>query len=351
MSNIVPIVISGQIAVNQTSILMSIIDNTPYYLVADINGVPYFQPLYYDVNVGEAVFASSAARVRLALSAIGGEQRTVTITNIAAPPVGGDYIVDVTTRRVIAPRSLSTGIPGIPIEDFKYLDPTLIACGYQYTLDQDYRFFLTDTWYPNPGAQAIASIATSTSGNFYVFPVEGVVDALGMPADSIVFSTIYQDVLGIKPAAFLFSSIAAKNAGAGLPYQFCSVTQCGPDCYGLCNGEYPDCHRQFNETFACSVEVSPSCKALFTLPFLAVMGLFLIGFFVVLYRVRHNHKIAGRPATGNFAYAMPLSSKIWLAATMFGAVAVCIVLLLLISLDSATVDSTIRRYCAPVGYS
>ncbi len=354
MANVVPLAVSGQVLPTQESMLMAIVDSTPYYLVSDINGTPYFQPLYQDVTTGLAVFSNSATRLTVALGPRNSNQTTVVITGHS-----GAFLVDKTILRIVAPGSIASASSLIPIEKLSYADPSLVACGYQYVIDTLTggpgipRFYITNNWSATPNAQAIGSLAQLPAVNsFYVFPISGLVDSSGKPASADVFTTIYNDVLGKTAETFLFSSRDAWLAGAGEPYYFCADSSCGPLCLGTCNGQYQECQRLKNSNFACIVTVSARCKILAMLPFLIPAVISMIVFFAVFLqsKYRQHHAVTGMPIPGApRVYRFNTRVKIFLVANLLFSGILVLVMLLMTVIHTDAVSLYLRRVCRLTG--
>lgn len=342
MANLIPLAVSGEIASSQPCILMSIVDATPYYLVSDVNGVPYFQPLYQDPSTGLSVFIQFATRVTVSLG-IRPTGNTVLISVIGK----GSLLIDPTIGRIIQPGNPAGTTTAIPLEPVSYRDSYLVACGYEYVLDQGLRFYLTDNWSATPNSMSINSIPSATTLSFYVFPVEGLVNDRGLPAGDSVFKTIYNDVLGKVTDTFLFSSQAAYLVGNGSPFQYCSNSACGPNCFGLCSGQYVDCNRQKNQTFACSVEVSPLCKFLSILPFMVPTLFCIIAFAVILARVRYHHPVTKVKLSAPLAnYHLTRGVRITLVVLIMIPAVLCLIMILIATVGTNSANLYMRRICA-----
>jgi hypothetical protein len=103
MANVVPLVVSGEVGPTQKSILMTIVNNQPYYLVSDLDKTPYFQPLYQDVGTGLAVFNQFATRVIVNIASRGRAGETA--MKISESDTSRQFVVDPSTKRIIAPAS------------------------------------------------------------------------------------------------------------------------------------------------------------------------------------------------------------------------------------------------------
>lgn len=349
MANIVPLVISGAITqATQDCIVLSVVDSIPYYMVIDRNGIPYFQPLYFDPAQGLEVFTNNATRVTVALS-VSASNYAMTITSLDKN-FPGAFQVNHDINRVVAPGSVRSTDGIIPLEFSKIAGKdNVVACGFQYVLEGDVRFYLTKTWYSNPSSQSVGSIPTDVANNFYVFPVKGVVDSQKQPADSLVFPTLYNDVLGIKPLSFLFSSLDAWNAGAGLPYQYCTVTPCAPTCLGVCNNSYAGCKRHGKDNnFQCVIDVSPRCKAVISSFFLVPAFILMIVFAVIFFRSKKHNARAGYLTTPGQEFAMSRPTKITLAVIGSLVALLIMIMLILVFSNSESVETSIEKTCSVV---
>lgn len=345
MANIVPLVVSGEITSSQICLLMSIVGNTPYYLVHDVAGIPYFQPLFQDPSSGLDVFTASASRVLVTIGPRASAQISAVITDVSVAPFAGRYLTNTTINRVIAPNSSSAGLPQIPIEAVGYQNPNLVACGFAYTLANNVTFFLSTNWYPNPEAQSIGAISspTESANSFFVFPISGLINSLGLPATSSVFKVIYDDVLGKTVDEFLFTSFAAYQAGAGSPYQYCAVGGCGPNCYGTCGttGKYDSCNRMKDQTFECSINVTWKCKILASLWFLVPVVFGNLLFWSIFFYDRYERK-------KSLPIIRPMSRGVKITLCVIG-VAMALVLMILMIVGLSNTNLVNRWYCFSCG--
>lgn len=342
MANTIPLVVSGQVGSTQPSIIMTLVNSVPYYLVTDANNIPYFQPLYQDVTTGLAVFEQSASRVSVAVgNALGGS--FAIISELTIP--GGPFLVDPTLFRVIAPGPASSGSPSIPIETLSYTDTSLVACGYQYILANQVLFYISANWSANPGAQSIASIQLLPPTNsFFVFPIDGLYGSDGKPSSSDVFTAIYNDIIGKTATTFFFSNYDAYRAGAGEPFYYCPTSVCGPSCFGTCNGQYSGCYRLKDLSFSCNIGASTSCKILSLLPFMIPILICLIAFAIVFFTNKEAHHPGG-PKNPVF----PKNIKILLSALMIIPAILCIVLILISVPDTSISSSYLKAICRTTG--
>lgn len=349
MANIVPLVVSGSINATQSCIVMSIIDATPYYLVTDINGVPYFQPLYQDVSTGLSVFTASAVRVTVTIAS----GYSVVMTNLSSKiGIGQPFLVNNSIARVVQPGTTGGGTTSaIPIEALTYSDPTLVACGYEYIMINSVQFFLSNNWSATPNSLSVNAMPVSSTLSFYVFPVDNLINSAGQSVSEQVFKNLYDDVLGLATDKFFFSSYEAYLIGNGSPFEYCSDSSCGPTCFGLCGnqGSYINCNRQKNLTFQCSVEVSVLCKFLAILPYLIIMLISLIAFTIIFIRGR-QHQVVGHVSSSSATkFTMTRGTKIALVVTIAIPAITCIVMLLIASVGTDTANRYMRFVCGNTG--
>lgn len=347
MADVLPLAVSGEIQVTQTCILMAVVNSTPYYLVTDINGIPYFQPLYQDVTTGLAVFSDSAARVRVSIGNKSGVT-SVQIVNLAKDH-GGEFRLDPTILKIVAADNPSSNNSLIPIEKLSYATSSLIACGYQYVITGGYGFFTTTNWSANPNQQSINLVAQQppTTG-FYVFPVDGLYDNTGKPTSTTVFTAIYNDVLGKTAQTPLFTSQAAYEVTGGTPYYFCADSSCGPLCYGLCSGQFNNCMFTKNQQFMCAIGVSAKCKVLALLPFLIPIFLLIIGLFILVFASKYSHTHALTGAR-HHVYSMDLRTQV-IAGVMIGLMVILTVIVLALSfVDTNASNWYLRKVCSLSG--
>lgn len=357
MDSVIPLVISGQVLPTQASILMTIIDNAPYYLVTDIAGNPYFQPLYQDVTTGLDVFTQFAARVTIALGARQGNNNSAVITNLKPPGVG-NFLANPLLLKIVAPNSISNAVAIIPIAPLSYKNPGLVACGYEYIMEEGYGFYVTTNWSPTPNTQAIASLQqVDPARGFYVFPVEGLVDSNGNAATTTAFSAIYNDVLGKTLETFLFSSSDARSIGQGEPYYFCADGKCGPGCFGTCaRGQSNNCIRlkDKNMNFVCLVGPSTTCKVIALLPFMVPLIICIIAITVVFLT---SKKMVRRSLPGNDGpghtirkeYVVTRKSKILVCSLAAVIVILIIVMMIMACLDNGGSNAYLKAICKTTG--
>lgn len=348
MANVIPLAVSGQIQVTQPCILMAIVNSTPYYLVTDLNGIPYFQPLYQDVNTGLAVFQDFAAHVTVAIGGKAGGTTTVQIGNIATSH-GGNFQLDPTILKIVAAGTFPNGNTLIPIEALSYSTPGLVACGYQYVITGGYGFFTTTNWSATPNSQSINLVAQQppTTG-FYVFPVTGLYDSTGKPTTTTVFTAIYNDVLGKNNNIFLFTSQAAFEVTGGVPYYFCPNSSCGPLCYGLCTGQFTNCIFQKNQQFKCAIGASTQCKVLALLPFLIPLLILLLAFFILFFTSRRPHTHQSTGETHN-PYGAEMRTKVAMAVIVGLMVVLLLVVFGLAFADTSASNWYLRKVCSLSG--
>ncbi len=327
---------------------MTIVDATPYYLVTDVAGNPYFQPLYQDVSTGLDVFKNFATNVTVSIGARSGADNTVVITNMKTPG-GGHFVIDPNSLRIVASTSAPGGSAVILIEPLSYTDPNLIATGYQYVLDKGVKFLITTNWSSTPNTQSIGSVSQQPPVNsFYIYPVEGLIDSQGKPASISVFSAIYDDVVGRTPETFLFTSHAAWEAGAGQPYYYCADSSCGPLCFGTCGGRYSGCQRLKDNNFACRISVSTTCKVLALLPFMIPTILCMIAFMIIFFRSKRINVRATEGGTIHdihYRHVFTTGIKVALSVLIAIPALLLITMIILASVDTQGSSWYLRSVC------
>lgn len=334
MANIFPIAVSGQISPSQETILMTVVNSSPYYLVTDSAGIPYFQPLFQDPNTGLAPFKTFSTKVQVQLGN-SPPNFFVAITDLLL----GKFIADTSSLRIVNPNSPASGTTQIPLTPLTYLDPGLVTCGYEYVLSGNMQFFLTNVWSATPNSQSVSALPTTTVNSFYVFPISGLIDQQGKPASSDIYTVIYNDVLGITPSSFLFTDTQAYHIGLAEPFQFCPDSKCGPGCFGLCGGKYQGCDRNKDLTFSCATSVSAVCKFLATLPFVGLTLLCLIIFLVLLFKSKDH--ITGR-------YAPTRNTKIGMSVLVMIPSLACIAMLIILTANTNASNHYIHLMCRSI---
>jgi hypothetical protein len=350
MANIVPLAVSGQIGPTQLCLVMTIIDATPYYLVTDIAGIPYFQPIYQDVSTGLAIFSTNATRATVTIGARGtNDGISTTITEKGHGP----FLVDPNSSKIVAANSIASGSSLIPIEPISYINPGMVTCGYNYVLSNSVSFFISTNWSATPNAQSISNIQQlpTPANSFYVFPTDGLYNNKGEQT-SDVFTVIYNDILGKGPGTFLFTSYQAYQYGAGIPFYYCAKSQCGPNCFGQCNGKYEGCERMKDDTFSCGIEASATCKILAVLPFLLPAVISFLTFFIIFLTSKYarRHPTTGRIMIGApKKYILDLRTKIILIVLLLIPAVLCIISLVLVTVDNEATNRYLRVVCAITG--
>jgi hypothetical protein len=197
------------------------------------------------------------------------------------------------------------------------------------------------------------SILPSPATSFYVFPVENLYDNKGLPTTTNVFTVIYNDVLGRSQDVFLFSSEDAFKIGDGLPYAYCPDSSCGPLCFGTCKGEYTNCRRGFDQNFGCLITVSWQCKTLALLPFLIPTVLCLITAIILILKSKFmpasKSPTAFLPIPRRKVYGFSRKTKITVSVLFIIAAILCIIMLILATVDTEASDWYLRRVCAISG--
>lgn len=342
MANSVPNIVSGRIDNNQESILVSVIDQFPVYLVQDNVGVPYFQPMFRDPTTGLATFRNFASRVLISISQNSTGPGSAVKIESRTKPYLGEFRVSTSASRIFAPSTTSDLPTQIPLETFDYDQSNLAVCGFLYVLSQGLSFYYSQTWSPTPTSQSVTALPTVVIDNFFVFPVSGLVDHEGNLVNSQepIFDAIYNDILGKQSEAFYFTNYDAWKIGSGLPFHYSITGECQGGGVGSCPTR-AICERGIDAVFHCQYSYSALCKITATSPLIVIIALCLA---VVMVTVSWRHHVKhgkGRDLTADEA-----SKGNWV---IFGALAIMFLaifgVVMFINFGAAGLDWWMKTVC------
>lgn len=340
-TTIIPLVISGSVSPTQPCIMMHINNNSLYYLVLDINKVPYFQPLYSTPGTGGDVFQNFSEEVIVTIG-FSQDKNNVTCSIKGVKEETKNFSVNAANQITAFDPALSSQIP---MYNPTFADPTLLACGRQYSLKSPVAFLITDSWSNTPNSRSVQNISVFTASNFYLFPTQGLINSSGNPSKITAQAAIYQDaVSSLGGDVYLFSNQDAYNIGRGSPFSYSLDGNCDLNTFGKCNGNYNNCIRKENENFECTNSVSAGCKAVFSMIFVVPILVFMILFVVIFFKVGKKPADVP-PGLRHNRLAHTRNTKILLAFLLIIPLILIIVMAALLASNTSGVNSAISGVC------